>query len=301
MGIPTETVYGLAANAWDHQAVLKIFQAKNRPHFNPLILHSNSIQKFESFGLNFSEKALLLAEKFWPGPLTIVIPKSSLVPDLITSGTDAVAIRIPNHPIALDLLESINFPLAAPSANPSGFVSPTNAEHVLAQLGDQVHYVLDGGQCSIGLESTIISFLNEQPEILRFGGLALESIESIIGKINIPILGYSDNPVAPGMLKKHYATRHQMLRGEIKDLLKHFPADRVALISFNEFFEEVDPDKQFILSRDGSLEEAASNLFSAMRQADALDVDIILAAIFPNIGLGRAINDRLNRASATDS
>ncbi|MFZ4545255.1 MAG: L-threonylcarbamoyladenylate synthase [Saprospiraceae bacterium] len=297
VGIPTETVYGLAANAWNVAAVLNIFKAKNRPAFNPLILHADSIEKFESFGLTFPPKALLLARRFSPGPITYVIPKSACIPDIITSGTDAVAVRVPNHPLTLELLSQLDFPLAAPSANPSGFVSPTSAQHVLDQLSDQVEYVLDGGDCTIGLESTIISFLEDEPEILRFGGLPLEAIEQVIGKVRIPTKGFSDNPVAPGMLERHYATKHKLIKGEIEENIRKFKGSKVALITFNQKFMGFSTEYQFVLSESGNIEEAASQLFSAMRKADSLDVDYILAADFPDFGLGKAINDRLKRAS----
>jgi L-threonylcarbamoyladenylate synthase len=300
VGIPTETVYGLAANGFDEKAVLKIFEAKNRPHFNPLILHAPSLERFESYGLHFPEKAKLLASTFSPGPLTFVIQKSSMIPDIITAGTDAVAVRIPAHPLTLKLLELLDFPLAAPSANPSGYVSPTNPNHVQEQLGSKVNYILDGGQCSIGLESTIVSFLGKIPEILRFGGLPLEKIEEVIGKVQVPEAGFSDNPVAPGMLKKHYATRHPMVRGDIRSNLLKYKHNRAAAISFCKGIEDIDQKNMFVLSENASLEEAAMHLFAAMRNADTLDVDVILAEYFPDNGLGRAINDRLNRASVSE-
>ena len=297
VGIPTETVYGLAANAWDENAVLNIYKAKNRPQFNPLILHVESIPKLESFGLYFPERARILSEAFWPGPITLVIPKSDKIPDIVTSGTDAVAVRIPSHPITLELLSKLEFPLVAPSANPSGYVSPTIAQHVLDQLSGKVSYVLDGGQCSVGLESTIVSFLGESPEILRYGGLSIEAIEDVIGEVQRPTNGFVDNPVAPGMLKKHYATRHPLVIGEVANNLGKFQMNRVAIISFNQYYKEVIAENQFVLSPGGQLEEAAAHLFAAMRRADALDVDVILADVFPQTGLGRAINDRLLRAS----
>ncbi len=298
VAIPTETVYGLAANAFDISAVAKIYHAKNRPQFNPLIIHTDSLEKLQLFDIQLPEKAKRLAAHFSPGPLTYVVPKSNKIPDIITAGTNAVAVRIPNHPLTLDLLAQLDFPLAAPSANPSGFVSPTNAVHVAAQLQDKVEYILDGGACSIGVESTIISFLQEQPEILRFGGLALEAIEVIIGKVKIPTKGYSDNPVAPGMLARHYATRHPLVLGDILSHLKNYPSDRVATISLSKKFIQITKNQQFILSENNNLDEAASKLFAAMRQANDLDVDVILAEIFPNEGLGRAINDRLKRAAS---
>lgn len=297
VAIPTETVYGLAANAFNAAAVVKIYEVKNRPTFNPLIIHSNSLEKFKNWGLNFPEKALLLANNFSPGPITFVIPKSDKIPDIITAGTNAVAIRIPNHSLTLNLLELLDFPLAAPSANPSSFVSPTTALHVATQLGDKIPYILDGGACKIGLESTIISFLEEKPKILRFGGLALEEIENIIGKVELPSQGYSDNPVAPGMLARHYATKHPIIIGNPDDYISSYSLDKIAVISFYKKYNYIPDNQQFILSKTANLAEAATNLFAAMRLANELNVEVIIAENFPNFGLGRAINDRLKRAA----
>jgi L-threonylcarbamoyladenylate synthase len=287
----------LAANAFDSTAVLSIYKAKNRPEFNPLIIHTDSLQKLEGWGLELPEKMKLLAAHFSPGPLTYVIPKSNHIPDVVTAGTDAVAVRIPQHPLTLELLRRINFPLAAPSANPSGYVSPTNAQHVWSQLEEKVSYILDGGDCSIGLESTIISFLDETPAILRYGGLAVEDIEKIIGKVNLPSEGFVDNPVAPGQLARHYATRHNLIIGNPHELMTNFAHDRVGIISFSASYKNIPLANQFMLSSERNLDEAAQKLFATMRQIDLLDIDIIIAEHFPNNGLGRAINDRLKRAS----
>lgn len=302
VAIPTETVYGLAANAFDEKAVVKIYHVKNRPQFNPVIIHTDSIEKLKKWGLQLPEKMLMLASKFSPGPLTYVIPKSDRIPDIITAGTDAVAVRIPNHPLTLELLGRLDFPLAAPSANPSGFVSPTNAFHVHEQLGDKIKYILDGGECKVGLESTIISFLDEIPTILRFGGLSLEKIEEVIGKVNTVYTsrGAETKPVAPGMLSRHYATQHKLVFGDIDSHLHYFKHDRIGIISFYKKYEFIDDEKQFTLSRDKNLDEAARKLFSAMRDIDKLDIDVILAEKFPDEGLGRAINDRLKRASVEE-
>lgn len=300
VGIPTETVYGLAANAFDSSAVLSIYKAKNRPEFNPLIIHSDSLQKFESWGLELPAKLKLLAAHFSPGPLTYVIPKSNHIPDVVTAGTDAVAIRIPQHPLTLDLLRKLNFPVAAPSANPSGYVSPTNALHVLSQLEDQVSYILDGGDCKIGLESTIISFLDETPRILRYGGLAIEDIEKVIGKVHLPTEGFVDNPVAPGQLARHYATKHRLIIGNPHDHLAKLNPDRVGIISFSSCYKDIPGHHQFVLSKERNMDEAAHNLFAVMRKIDGLDIDLIIAEHFPNTGLGRAINDRLKRASMAE-
>ncbi len=307
VAIPTETVYGLAANAFDITAVTKIYKVKDRPQFNPLIIHTDSIEKLKSWGLILPEKMLQLAAQFSPGPLTYVIKKSSLIPDIITAGNDAVAVRIPNHPLALALLKELNFPLAAPSANPSGYVSPTNAMHVEEQLGNKISYILDGGECKVGVESTIISFMDDVPTILRFGGLSLEAIESVIGKVNtvfsspLTVHGSQSKPIAPGMLSRHYATTHRLIFGDVEKNISAYSSNKIGIISFHKKYDSVLEEHQFILSKNKNLDEAAQKLFSAMREIDKLNIDVILAEKFPDEGLGRAINDRLKRASVEES
>jgi L-threonylcarbamoyladenylate synthase len=302
VAIPTETVYGLAANAFDPNAVTKIYHAKNRPQFNPLIIHTNSMEKLVSWGLNIPDKMALLMQQFSPGPITFVIPASPLIPDIVTAGTGAVAVRIPNHPLTLALLSKIDFPLAAPSANPSGFISPTNAFHVKEQLGDKIAYILNGGSCVVGIESTIISFLQNKPCILRHGGLALESIEKWIGEVDTlsdeGIMDETDKPIAPGMLSKHYAPNHRLIFGDVKKYLPYFQHERIGVIAFSSIYENIPARNQFVLSPSRNLDEAAQKLFGVMREVDKLDLDVILAEKFPDEGLGRAINDRLKRAGA---
>ena len=300
VAIPTETVYGLAANAFNEQAVTGIYKAKNRPQFNPLIIHTHSIEQLEKWGLVIPEKMKQLAALFSPGPLTYLIPKSDAIPDIVTAGTNAVAVRIPNHPLTLELLRSIDFPLAAPSANPSGYVSPTSAWHVQKQLGDNVSYILNGGECSVGLESTILSFLEETTSILRYGGLAVEAIENVIGKVQLPIDGFVDNPVAPGQLARHYATKHKLIVGDPLAHIDTFSPERIGILSFSSIYEQIPLKHQIVLSPNRNLDEAAHNLFAAMRTIDTFDIDIIIAEYFPEEGLGRAINDRLKRAAVTE-
>ncbi len=302
VAIPTETVYGLAANAFNPEAVAQIFAVKNRPAFNPLIIHTNNLSRLQKWGLNLPDKMLQLAAHFSPGPLTYVIPKSDIIPDIVTAGTQAVAVRIPNHPLTLDLLSKLEFPLAAPSANPSGYVSPTTAQHVNQQLGHVIPYILDGGACEVGLESTIISFLDNTPTLLRHGGITLEQIELVIGKVNDKpsesgedIL--TDNPVAPGQLAKHYATKHLLIHDNPILHFNKFNPIKTAVISFKTVYPQVPPQFQFVLSSNGNMAEAAQKLFAVMRLVDTMDVDVILAEKFPNEGLGKAINDRLKRAS----
>lgn len=302
VAIPTETVYGLAANAFNANAVAKIYAIKNRPAFNPLIIHAHHPKQLADWGLQVPTKMEMLLSHFSPGPLTYVIPKSNAIPDLVTAGTNAVAVRFPNHAITLKLLQQLEFPLAAPSANPSGFVSPTTAQHVNQQLGQQIPYILDGGNCSVGVESTIISFLNPVPEILRYGGVTIEEIETVIGKVlDKPKLSgtqiTTDNPVAPGQLAKHYATKHPLIIGNINTITLPKNLNKVACISFNAYNHLLPIENQFVLSGNNNLAEAAQKLFSVLRQLNEMDLDLIIAEQFPDIGIGKAINDRLYRAS----
>ena len=298
VAIPTETVYGLAANALDVQAVAGIFKAKNRPSFDPLIVHTNSIEKIESFVEEIPSLARQLMNSFWPGPVTILLRKKSIIPDLVTSGLDSVAVRIPNHPLTLSLLEQLNFPLAAPSANPFGYVSPTEARHVDAQLGDRVSYILDGGTCHVGVESTIVSFLDKKPRVLRLGGLAIEKIEEVIGPVEINQHS-SSRPAAPGMLKSHYAPGKSIELINGFDWKKATDFSELGSIVFNKALENIPLENQVILSKSGDLDEAARNLFSALRLLDQKpNIKTILTEFVPNEGLGRAINDRIKRATA---
>jgi L-threonylcarbamoyladenylate synthase len=294
IGIPTETVYGLAGNALDNEAITKIFSVKDRPFFNPLIVHTFSISQIEKYVSSFPKKAKILAENFMPGPLTLLLPKKQLVPDLITAGLPNVAIRIPNHRITLELLKKLDFPLAAPSANPFGYVSPTTAQHVDNQLGKRIKYILDGGSCEVGIESTIIGFENDKPIIYRKGGLAIESIEDLIGKVLINEHSES-NPAAPGMLKSHYSPN---LAVEIWQKNKEIKIERVGAISFSNYLPNINPKNQLILSKSGDYHEAARNVFACLRAAENLDIELLYIELLPEIGLGRAINDRLRRAAA---
>lgn len=297
IGMPTETVYGLAGNATNEQAILEIFKVKNRPKFDPLIAHTNSLEKIEQFVQSIPPKALQLANTFWPGPLTLLLDKQPHVPDLLTSGLNRVAVRIPSHPLTLQLLEQLDFPLAAPSANPFGYVSPTKASHVNDQLGHAIQYILDGGECKIGLESTIVGFEDDQPVVYRLGGLSIEAIENVIGPVTVQ-LNQSSNPAAPGMLKSHYAPKKRVLIGDLKSLLNDNKDHHIGVIAFREKLDNFASDNQIVLSPKGDLDEAASGLFAALRQLDQANVEIIITEKFPDKGLGKAINDRLKRASA---
>lgn len=298
VAIPTETVYGLAGNALNPEAVALIFETKNRPAFDPLILHTSSIERVDDFVVSFPEKLKVLAENFWPGPLTLLLPRKPIVPDLVTSGLDRVAVRVPNYPLTLTLLESLDFPLAAPSANPFGYISPTRPEHVEAQLGDKIQYILDGGACEVGLESTIVGLEEDEIVIYRLGGLEISEIEKLVGPVKIKDHN-SSNPQAPGLLDSHYAPRKPFILGDLKVLVKENLEQKTdfAVLSYSDFFSEITPDKQIALSPERNFHEAAKNLFSAMRKLDEGNSSVILAELLPDEGLGRAINDRLRRAA----
>jgi L-threonylcarbamoyladenylate synthase len=293
VAIPTETVYGLAANALDADAVIHIFETKNRPHFDPLIVHVGGMAQVDEVAAHIPEVAYRLMEALWPGPLTIVLQKHERVPHIVTSGLDTVGVRMPDHALTLELLRSLNFPLAAPSANPFGYISPTNALHVAEQLGERIPYILDGGECAIGVESTIIDCSGDTPTILRLGGTAVETIEEIIGPVQVNAISTS-SPQAPGMLHSHYAPRKPLRVGNIHELL-HEHGNDVSILSFKDSFHNF---RNIRLSEIGDLHEAARNLFAAMRKLDADHHSVIIAEFVPDYGLGRAINDRLKRAAA---
>lgn len=297
VAIPTETVYGLAGNIYSEKAIRKIFEVKQRPLFNPLIVHLHSIQQLENIILDFPEKAQLLAKAFWPGPLTLLLKKKTTVPDLITAGKDTVAVRIPNHPVTLELLKNLSFPLAAPSANPFNRISPTKAIHVENYFKDSIQMVLEGGDCKNGLESTIIGFENNEPLIYRLGAISMEEIEAIIGKIRIK--NKEENaPEAPGMLAKHYSPKTKtFLSDDVESFLENHPGKKIGILSFSKNFSGPSIQKIEILSEKEDLKEAAANLYAALHNLDQLDLDIILVQPLPNIGLGKSINDRLERAT----
>jgi L-threonylcarbamoyladenylate synthase len=296
IGIPTETVYGLAANAFNPDLVARIFEIKNRPSFDPLIVHTWSIEQIYGFTNSFPHQLKQLAEAFWPGPLTVLLPRNESIPDIVTSGLPDVAVRIPNHPLTLHLLQSLPFPLAAPSANPFGYISPTTAQHVNDQLGDKIPFILDGGACDVGLESTIVGLEEDQVTLFRLGGISVEDIERVAGQVRIQT-NQSSDPRAPGMLASHYAPRKKLLLGSLENLLKNNRSKDPFLIVYSAFIPGYPESNQRVLSPSGNPKEAAINLFSVLREADKSESKLIIAEEVPNAGLGRAINDRLRRAA----
>ncbi len=296
VAIPTETVYGLAANALNPEAVLKIYETKGRPTFNPLIVHVHSAADFSKYASEVPELVKLLAEKFSPGPITFVLPKKSIIPDIVTGGGDTVALRVPGHPITLKLLAHLDFPLAAPSANPFGYISPVNAMHVADQLDGLIPYILDGGPSMIGVESTVVTVENKKLIVLRLGGVSLEDLKEVVEDVELRINSSSD-PKSPGQLKSHYAPKIPLRLGKMEELLKEYTTEKKAILSFTQKYEAENIVAEEILSTDGDLNEAARNLFIALRKLDNSEAEIILVERFPEHGLGLAINDRLERAA----
>ncbi len=294
VAFPTETVYGLGANALDARAVARVFEIKARPRFDPLIVHVCSMAQAGRVVREWPGAAAELARRFWPGPLTLVLPKSNDIPDIVTSGLPTVAMRMPDHPLALALLAEANLPIAAPSANRFGSISPTRVEHVRAQLGEDVDVVLDGGPCRVGIESTIVSLTGDAPLLLRAGGTAVEEIESVLGPVQRPSTDPS-RPAAPGQCPRHYAPRTPLILREDDGALPVLP--RTGLLTLSPPHEPGRFAAVEVLSGSGELREAAANLFAALHRLDAMGLDRILAVRVPDAGLGLAINDRLRRAA----
>ena len=304
VAIPTETVYGLAANGLNEIAVASIFSAKNRPFFDPLILHIGNPNMLNQLVSNVPQNAKILMAAFWPGPLTFVLPKTPIVPDIVTAGQESVAVRMPNHPTTLNLLNQIDFPLAAPSANPFGYVSPTSAAHVFDQLGAKINYILDGGNCTVGLESTIISFMDESnPCILRLGGITKIEIENIIGPVNEHI-HQNSNPTAPGQLNHHYSPFCKLKELKNADTEKLQNSTIIFYSPESNIHQQLISQKEILnfqalyFTENNTETQAASNLFSILRDLDTKGLSEVYFEWAPNEGLGLAINDRLKRAMA---
>ncbi|MEL6690401.1 MAG: L-threonylcarbamoyladenylate synthase [Pseudomonadota bacterium] len=286
VAFPTETVYGLGGDATNAEAIAGIYAAKERPSFNPLIVHVPSLAAAEALA-SFPDWALKLAEAFWPGALTLVLPSRGVLPDIVSAGNPTLAVRVPSHPLAIELLEAADRPLAAPSANPSGRVSATTADHVLDGLSGRIAAVLDGGETEVGLESTIIG--GEGPRLLRPGGIALENIEEVLGQA-VPAQAPKSQqaPTAPGQLTSHYAPSASVRL----DAVVAQPGE--VHLGFGPVAGDI------TLSASGDLTEAAARLFAALRELDAMGKPIAVAPI-PDTGLGLAVNDRLRRAAAPRS
>ncbi len=297
VAIPTETVYGLAANAYSDKAIEKIFKLKNRPQTNPLIVHINSLSQIDDIAKNIPKKARLLAKEFWPGPLTLVLEKQDGISSLLTANLNTVGVRVPDHPLTTQLLGLSDFPLVAPSANRSNHISPTLPSHIKTSFGDSTPFILDGGPCDRGVESTIVGFEGGNVVIYRHGAITKEMIGSFL-KSTIYEQTQSKKPKSPGMFSKHYAPKTKLIfTDDLYNTLKNCNDVRVGLLMYSELSHIVPFQFQRILSENNSLTEAAKNLYKYLYELDLLDLDLIIAEKLPNQGLGLAINDKLKRAS----
>lgn len=296
VAFPTETVYGLGADALNPLAVARIFEAKQRPLFDPIIVHVAEREALEALAASIPPVARRLAASFWPGPLTLVLPKRDVVPDIVTAGLPTVAVRMPAHPVAQALIQAAGCPIAAPSANRFGRTSPTTAAHVREQLGGQVELILDGGPCRVGIESTVLLLTESPPVLLRHGGVTIEELEAVIGEVRfVGALDASSPAPAPGMLAQHYAPQTPLrLTGD----WSREPGDsQAAALAFRRVPDPAAFANVEYLSPRGDLAEAAANLFAAIRRLDGSGARLIVAELVPEEGLGRAINDRLRRAA----
>ena len=301
IAIPTETVYGLAGNALNPDALINIFETKQRPFFDPLIIHLAEISQLHQYAVSVPDIIQEILNVFSPGPVSVILPKKEIIPDLASSGLPTAAFRIPSHPLAQSLLSSLPFPLAAPSANPFGYVSPTSPSHVMDQLGGKIPMILDGGDCPIGVESTILGYENDTLIIYREGGISREDILTQFPSLKITMYSGGVSPAAPGLLKSHYAPIKPIYL--VSDLIStsSIQSGIPGVLSFTNPFIEIQTPYRVVLSPSGSLHEAARNLFAALRQLDKSACDYILAEPVPEHGIGRAINDRLNKASYKQS
>jgi L-threonylcarbamoyladenylate synthase len=300
VAIPTETVYGLAGNIFSEKAIKAIFETKKRPFFNPLIVHISTVDSLDTIVSEIPEKAKILANKFWPGSMTLVLKKDSKIPDLITAGKDTVAVRIPKHLTALELLKQLDFPLAAPSANPFNNISPTKPEHVERYFKNDIQMILDGGTCKNGIESTIIGFENDEPIVYRLGALALEEIEAVVGKVAIKNKK-EQNPDAPGMLQKHYSPLTKtILTTDVLKAIQNHPNKKIGVLTLSTSFKNDFIATEIILSKTANLQQATSRLYDALHQLDHQNLDIIIVEKMPDFGLGTSMNDRLQRAASQE-
>jgi len=300
VAFPTETVYGLGCDALNPDAAAKVFEAKQRPVFDPLIVHLTDQLMVETVAKNIPSSATVLMDAFWPGPLTLILPKQPGVPDLVTAGLPTVAVRIPDHPVAQALIRESGTPIAAPSANPFGYVSPTTTQHVLDCLDDRIDLILDGGPCPVGVESTIVSLTGAKPQLLRPGGLSLETIQSLIGPVG-RVVSSVEAMHAPGQSARHYATRTPVTILSAPGAWPIFRGgERRGLLAM---VEPLDLTGRFhaveVLSPSGDLREAAQHLFAALRRLDASELDQIYSEPCAETGLGRAIMDRLRRCATS--
>ena len=298
VAFPTETVYGLGGDATNARAVAEIFAAKGRPRFAPIIVHLSAPQHLETITTEISPTAASLAETFWPGPLTLVLPRAATIPPIVSSGLSTVAVRVPAHPAARRLIAMADCPIAAPSANRFGGLSPTTATHVIDQLGEKIELILDGGPCRVGVESTVLDVSGPGPVLLRPGGVTREELEEAIGPITVGTVHSSTDHAAPapGMLARHYSPDTPVT---ITDTLDSAPAGRLGLLTLRRPSSNREWARVEVLSESGDLVEAAAGFFAALHRLDDAGLDRIIALPFPDSGLGLALNNRLDRAAST--
>ncbi|MEH7111077.1 L-threonylcarbamoyladenylate synthase [Neobacillus niacini] len=307
VALPTETVYGLGGNAKSDMAVEKIFAAKGRPSDNPLIIHIADKKQIHSFVTEIPEKAEILMDRFWPGPLTIIFKKKTgVLSDKATAGLDTVAVRMPDHPVALALLKKCQLPIAAPSANSSGKPSPTNAQHVIDDLNGKIAGVLDGGATGVGVESTVLDCTEEIPVILRPGGVTKEQLEAVIGEVQLDaaLSDETSKPKAPGMKYQHYAPNAPLyLVNGSQSFLQHLIEEkqveglRVGVLATEESVESYQADVVIACGKRAELESVATALYETLRNFNQESVDIIFSEMFPTSGVGHAIMNRLQKAA----
>jgi len=310
VAFPTETVYGLGADGLNPAAVARIFEAKERPPTDPLILHIAEPETLLQLVREAPPVALELARRFWPGPLTLVLPKQPGVPDIVTAGLATVAVRMPAHPVALALIRAARTPIAAPSANRFGRTSPTTARHVQDDLGDRIDLILDAGPTPIGVESTVLDLTRPVPTILRPGGLPREALEGLLGPVAVQTRLEEGPMPSPGLLPKHYAPRTPMIlvigppprmRATLRDLVARYTAQghRIGLLIAEEDRGETAdlPAEAVVLGPEGDLETVARRLYEGLRELDGRDLSLIIARDFGDQGLGLAVRDRLTRAA----
>ena len=295
VAIPTETVYGLAANGCNTAAVKKIYEAKNRPNSNPLILHFASSEKIHPYVLDFPQELLNLANKFWPGPLTILLKKSELVPNEITANQELVAVRVPNHPLLNAILSELDFPLAAPSANLYGMVSPTKAEHVMQDLNGKIPYILDGGSCENGLESTIIGLHEMKVVVYRLGSISLEDLTAELSYTPELKNTSEKQVITSGMVEHHYAPKTPFFFFD--ETIIDYSEKNNGFIFFKDQYSIIEDSNKIILSKSGDLKEAAANLYDAIIEMDKREFTALFIERLPDFGLGKTMNDRLNRST----
>jgi len=307
-GVPTETVYGLGGNALQEAPLRRIFEVKGRPLIDPLILHFSAFERAEPYIEGHRGLLQRLADRFWPGPLTLVVPKRSLVPDLATAGLPSVAFRVPSHPTFRALLSELDFPVAAPSANPFGYLSPTRPRHVAETLGGRVPAILDGGECAHGVESTIVDLRDpDTPTVLRHGPVERRALDQVLGRSTAdapsPDTAQNGGHAAPGMLKRHYSPRAELqlfdtrtIRSRMRDLAES--AEKDAFVFLERPASENTRSNVYWLSEQGDLQEVARNLYALLYQLDRQGINRIRIETPPPNGLGEAITDRLRRAAA---